>query len=227
MSEFDAGAGELGVVLERTRDGFRLAADLMIEVGDLRLEFLDARMAVEQRGGLFGELRAQRHTLLGQSADQLGIEDVGGFDRLAGAQHVANELSPRFGVGFLRARCGDLRRDVAELLGRKRGIVGADKRLVLPRKFATLASASATRFCIDLDFAGQPLPGGLCLLALGAALPHQIGVGDGVGDPRGESGILGEEIDDDDAGFVDRVDGEPVVIGFQHALFVASCAADL
>jgi uncharacterized protein involved in exopolysaccharide biosynthesis len=34
----------------------------------------------------------------------------------------------------------------------------------------------------------------------------------------GEIGILGEEIDDDDARFLDRVDGEPVVIGFQHAL---------
>ena len=43
------------------------------------LQFLDARMVAEQRGGLLGKLRAQRHALLGQPADQLRIEDVGGI----------------------------------------------------------------------------------------------------------------------------------------------------
>ena len=47
----------------------------------------------------------------------------------------------------------------------------------------------------------------------------QIGVGDGVGDARGEFGIFRQKIDDDDARFFHRVDVEPVVIGFEHALF--------
>ena len=49
----------LRVVLERTREPLRLVADLAVEIGDLRLQFLDARMVVEQRGRLLGELRAQ------------------------------------------------------------------------------------------------------------------------------------------------------------------------
>ena len=73
----------LELVLERARKPLRLVADLLIEIGDLRLQFLDARMVVEQRGGLFGELRAQRDTLLVQPADQLGIDHVGVFDRRA------------------------------------------------------------------------------------------------------------------------------------------------
>ena len=84
---------------ERAID-FGFVSDLLVEVGDLRPQFLDARMIVEQRGGLLGKLRPQRHALLGQPADQLGIENVGGFDRLAGFQHVADQLGLGLGVGF-------------------------------------------------------------------------------------------------------------------------------
>src|SRR5262245_11200258 len=37
-------AGDAGVVLKRTHQLLALAADLAVEVGDLRLQFLDARM---------------------------------------------------------------------------------------------------------------------------------------------------------------------------------------
>ena len=77
----DARARDLGVVLERTRELLRFVANLALEVGDLRLQFLDARMIVEQRRGLLGELRPQRHALLVEPADQLGIDHVGLFDR--------------------------------------------------------------------------------------------------------------------------------------------------
>ncbi len=127
-------------------------------------------------------------------------------------------LRPRLGVGFLRAGGGDLRRDVAELLGRQRGVVGADEQIGFAAEVRDLGLGVGDALLHRFDLAGQPLPGSLRLFPLGAALPHQIGVGDGISDPRGESGILGEEIDDDDAGFLDRIDGEPVVIGFQHAL---------
>ena len=54
----DPGVGELGVVFERPCKELRLFPDLLVEVVDLRLQFLDARMVVEQRGGLLGELGA-------------------------------------------------------------------------------------------------------------------------------------------------------------------------
>ncbi len=43
-------AGHLGVVVELARQALALAADLALDFGDLRLQFLDARMLVEQRG---------------------------------------------------------------------------------------------------------------------------------------------------------------------------------
>jgi hypothetical protein len=36
---------------------------LPIDIGELRPQFLDAGMAIEQRRGLLGKLRAQRHPL--------------------------------------------------------------------------------------------------------------------------------------------------------------------
>ncbi len=41
----------------------RLIADLGVEIGELRLQFLDARMIAEQRRRLLGELGSQRHPL--------------------------------------------------------------------------------------------------------------------------------------------------------------------
>ena len=75
-------------------------------------------MVAEKRGGLLGKLRSQGHTLLGQPADQLGIEHVGRFNRLAGLEHGANELGLGLGVGLLRTRRGELRIEIAELLRR-------------------------------------------------------------------------------------------------------------
>ncbi len=49
--------------------------DLAVDVENLRLQFLDTRMAIEQRGRLFGKLGAQRNALFGQAADQLRIQN--------------------------------------------------------------------------------------------------------------------------------------------------------
>jgi hypothetical protein len=49
----------------------------VFEIGNLRPQLLDARMLRQQRRRLLGELRPQRHALLGQPADQFGIGDVG------------------------------------------------------------------------------------------------------------------------------------------------------
>ena len=215
----DARAGKLGVVLERARDGFRLGSDLIVEVGDLRLQFDDPRMVVEQRRRLLGELRAQGDALLGQPADEFGIEDIGGFDRLAGAQHVADHLGLGLGVGLLRARGGELGIDVAERLRRQRGVVVADQEIGLGAEILDLGFRLFHLLPHGVDFAGEPLRRGLGLVFLGLALPHQIAVGDGVGDLGGKLGILRQEIDVDDARFFDRRHGQPIVIGLEHALF--------
>ena len=73
----DPGAGDPGIVLERAHELLGFLADLDVEIADLRVQFLDARMSGKQRRGLLGELRAQGHALLGEPADQFGIEDVG------------------------------------------------------------------------------------------------------------------------------------------------------
>ena len=78
--------GKLGVVLERSREPVGFTAHLALEIGNLRAQLLDARMLVQQRRRLLGELGAQRDALLGEAPHQLGIDDVGEFDRCAGAQ---------------------------------------------------------------------------------------------------------------------------------------------
>ena len=92
LQEFDACARDARIVLERTRKARCLVADLAVEIVDLRLQLLDARMVVEQRGRLFGKLGAQRHALLVEPPDDLGIDHVGIFDRSAALEHIDPHL---------------------------------------------------------------------------------------------------------------------------------------
>ena len=61
---FDPPASNPRIVVERARDLAGLVANLAVEIGELRLQFLDARMMVEQGRRLFRQLRAQGHALL-------------------------------------------------------------------------------------------------------------------------------------------------------------------
>ena len=61
---FDPPAGDPRIVVERARDLAGLVANLTVEIGELRLQFLDARMMVEQGRRLFRQLRTQGHALL-------------------------------------------------------------------------------------------------------------------------------------------------------------------
>ena len=92
-------------------------------------------------------------------------------------------------------------------------------RLDFERKSSTRDSASRDLLAQIVDLAGQPLAGGLGLLLPRVLLQHQIAFGDRIGDARGQFRIARLEFDDDDARLVDRVGGEAVVIGFEHALF--------
>ena len=151
---------------ERAID-FGFVPDLLVEVGDLRLEFLDARMIAEQRNRLLGKLRAQRHALLGQPADQLGIEHVGGLDFLAGLEHLADQLGFGLGIGLERARGAKLRVHLAELLGRQGGAVRADQKVGLAAERLDLGLGLLDFFAQLLDFAGEPRAGAAHLFLLG------------------------------------------------------------
>ena len=109
----DPRAGNARVVFERAREALRFGAQLPVEIGDLRLEFLDARVVVEQGRGLFRELAAQGRELLAQPPDQFRIEEIRGFERLARFERVADEFGLGLCVGLLRARGGKLRIEFA------------------------------------------------------------------------------------------------------------------
>jgi len=141
-------------------------------------------MPVEDLGRLFRELGAQRAALLGQAAHQLGIDDVGGLDRFALAQHVADDLRPGLGVRPLAPRGDDLRVEFAELLVAERRVIGADQQIGMGAELLGLGLGVRDLAAQPLDFAGQPLARAAGLLLPHALLHAQVGVGDGVGDPR-------------------------------------------
>ncbi len=152
-------------------------------------------MLVEQGGGLFGQLRAQRIALLDQPAHGFGIRDIGGLDRLAGADELAQLPRPRLKIGLLAARRGDLRIDLGQLLGRQRGVVGADEQIG-PGAIGLDLGFGVRHLGAQIGyFAGQPIAGGARLILLRRLLHLEIGLGDAIGDAGGEIGIGGEEID--------------------------------
>ena len=177
-------------------------------------------MLVEQRGRLLGELRAQRAALLDQPAHRVGIGDVGGFDRLAGADELAQLPRPRLEVGLLPARRGDLRIDLGELLSRAATYCWSREQIGLGAIGVDLGFGVRHLVAQACDLAGEPIAGRAGLVLLRRLLHPQVSLGDRVGDAGGEIGIGGNEIDADDAGFFHRIDVEPVVIGFQRALFL-------
>ena len=66
----------LRIVFKRPGELFRLLAHLSVDIENLRLQFLDAGMPVEQRRRLLGKLRTQGRTLFGKSANNVGVEQV-------------------------------------------------------------------------------------------------------------------------------------------------------
>ena len=134
-----------------------LLAQLAVEIGKLRLQFLDAGMAVEQRRRLLGELRAQRHPLFGQTADQFGIEHFGSLDRLAALEHFLDQ--PRLGlrVRFQRAGVVELGVDLAHLLVGQRGVVGADEQARLRAEVFDPRFGFRDLLAQIFDLARQPL----------------------------------------------------------------------
>ncbi len=97
LSDCNRSAAALAVVLEGNGETLGFGPYLPRKIGDLRPQFLDPRMLVQQRGRLFGELRPQRHLLLGQPAQNLGIHDIGDFRRRTTLQGFADDprLRPR------------------------------------------------------------------------------------------------------------------------------------
>ena len=214
----DTAGGDPGIVLQRARKFRCLLAQLAVEVAELRFQFLDARMAVEQRRGLFGELRAQRHALLRQPPDQLGVQHFRGFDRPPALQHVLDHSRSGFSVGFKRAGIVELGVDLTELLVRQRRVVGADEQARLRTEFLGAGFRVRHLLAQIVDLAGQPLPRGLGLFLARALLHRQIAVRDRVGDPCRQLRIARLEFDHHHARLVDRIGRQPFVIGVEHAL---------
>ena len=74
----------------------------------------------------------------------------------AGTQHFADELGLGFGVGLLRARGGELRVDVAELLRRERRVVGADQEIGVGAERLDLGFGVGHLLAHGFDLAGEP-----------------------------------------------------------------------
>jgi len=68
----NACVGKFRIVLERARQPIGLKAQLPVKIRDLSAQLLDARMLIEQRRGLFGELSLQGDALLRQPPHQFG-----------------------------------------------------------------------------------------------------------------------------------------------------------
>ena len=123
-----------------------------------------------------------------------------------------------FGIGLLRARGGELRVEIAELLVRQRRVVVADEQIGLgrdiarpwlrPRRPWRAASRSRRRAM------RRPRASGPAWRPAGSA----GSLGDRVGDLRGKLRILRFELDRDDARFFDLESGEPIVIALEHPL---------
>ena len=95
----DARVGKLGVVLKRAREDLGFFPDLLIEIADLRAQFLDARMVAEKRGGLLGKLRTKLRAATHQSplcrcAATLPAADYISRFRLAPGTSVAEWATP-------------------------------------------------------------------------------------------------------------------------------------
>ena len=215
----DPAAGNAGVVLQRAGDLAGFLAQLAVEIAKLGLQFLDAGMAVEQRRGLLGQLRAQRHPLLGHAPDRFGIEHFGSLDRPAALKHLLDQPRLRFRIRLQRAGVVELRVQLTHLLVGQRGVVGADEQARLGAEILDAGFGFRNLLAQIVDLAGKPLAGSLRLILPRVLLQHQITFRDRVGDARGKFGIARLELDDDDAGFVDRIGREALIVGFQHALF--------
>ena len=196
-----------------------LVADLLVEIVDLRLQLLDARMVVEQRGGLLGKLRAQRHALLVEPADQFGIDHVGGFERAAALEQIADEARLRLKLGLLRARGREIAVGFAQRLVRQRGVVGADEQVGLGAEVLDLRLRFGDALAQHVDLAREPAARRAGLLLPRGLLQREVVVGDRVGDARRKLRIGRLEFDRDHARLVDRKRSQPLVIGFEHALF--------
>ena len=209
--------------LERSQDLGRLLADLRLKVGDLLFQCADARMARQQRRGQFRDLRPQRALALAQALDELRVEDLfGGVDRPALVENALHQLRTRLRLGARRARPRQLGIDVAELLGGEvadlrtclidveevvRGAVIRDRLLGLGHIFAQ-----------PVDLLLQPQGRRDRRFALSVLLQRYEGFRDAVGDLCRKLRIGGGELHPDDAGPLQRKDGEPIEIALHDTL---------
>ena len=165
--------------------------------------------------------RAKRDLALAQPLDELRIEDV--LRALQRPVFLKERFDQRraglcLGTGGLGT--GKLGVDVAELLGGQgaAGLRADNEEAGIGAIFRDLVFRFRNAAAKPLDLLLEPVCRGDGRLALGFLLQADVGVGDGVGDVRREFRARGGEIDPDDARLAQRVDRQPLGIGFHRAL---------
>ena len=133
-------------------------------------------------------------------------------------EQVADVARLRLELGLLRARGREIAVRFAERLVRQRGAVGADEQIGLGAEVLDLRLRLGHLPAQHVDLAGEPAARGAGLVLARGLLQREIILGDRIGDPRGKFRIGRLEFDRDHARLVDRENGQPLVIGFEHAL---------
>ena len=202
------------------QDFLRLIANLGIEIGKLRLQRPNARMVVQQRGRLVGNVGPQFHLPLEEALDQFGRQNFRhAVERAAVLQRLAHAVGGRLGGGAIGAHPRKLGRQFGELLGREHRIVAAHQEVGLRAIGGNLGLGLLHPILQIGDFRAEKASGGGVRFLLRIALGGKIGLGDGVRDLRGKLWVLRRELDRNNARLFNAVDVELIVHCLEHALF--------
>ena len=165
---------------------------------------------------MFRKLRPRCDALLGEAPHQVGVDDIGKFDRAALAKSIADKSRLGFRLDPLGSCGADLGVEFSELLVRQRRVVGTDQQVALGPVLLDLGFRLRHLLAQRVDLARKPLAGTTRLILLGAALKGQIGLRNRVCCLRGEIGIFRFEFERDDAGLVDRKRDQALVVALEH-----------
>ena len=214
--------GDGRALLDALDDLADFALDLALQTFEVGAQLAHARVRREQRRRQLGELALDAHALLHEVLDERRALHVRQQLGVAGADHLAHRLRAcvRFAAG--RLRFGQLGRDVAELLLVEAGIVGAAledvglRAEVLDRLFGV---GDFLHELVDLRL--QRLLHVVGRTEGARRQQRAIGLGQAVGDRRGELRVNRGKADADDAAVLGRVDLETLKERLEDAILLA------
>ena len=124
----DARSRDPRIIFKRPGGLLHRRAELAFEIGNLRVQFLDAGMLRKQRPRLKRKLRPRRHHLLRNATDKIIIGDIGDVRRAAAPQHFADHRRLGLRIRFIGARLREIGVELSKLLAADRHIVGAGQK---------------------------------------------------------------------------------------------------